>query len=412
MPEAGRESEPTRSGAPPAGGAGVAPSSQGTVEVLVGVWGQAGPQAEEAARKVEERLAGALPGRAARVVPLAPSSGAPAGLPSVSAGGYAGAQSALLDLLRIGAEAGAPACALLSAEEHEEGVDWPKLLLGPVIEDGYDFACASYRRNKLDGAINTGIVYPLTRALFGRRLRQPLGGELAVSRRLAEGLREDEEWRTDPAHAGGDIWLVAKVMSREYKVCQSFLGRRPRHAAEGQTDVGATLAQVVGLLFHEIRRNAAAWQRVRGSTPVPTFGDASPLDEETPQVNVSRLLSTFELGHNDLRDVWGTALPPATLLQLKRFAALPAQTFRMEDALWARILYDFAVGHHLRVMDRRQLLLSLLPLYLGWLASFVNQVRGLGPADAEQRVEALCQAFEREKPYLISRWRWPDRWNP
>jgi hypothetical protein len=30
----------------------------------------------------------------------------------------------------------------------------------------------------------------------------------------------------------------------------------------------------------------------------------------------------------------------------------------------------------------------------------------------EQRIEALCLAYEAEKGYLISRWRWPDRFNP
>ena len=51
----------------------------------------------------------------------------------------------------------------------------------------------------------------------------------------------------------------------------------------------------------------------------------------------------------------------------------------------------------------------MTPLYLGWVASFVNEVAPLGRQEAEARVERLCEAFEAEKPYLISRWRWPDR---
>ena len=61
-----------------------------------------------------------------------------------------------------------------------------------------------------------------------------------------------------------------------------------------------------------------------------------------------------------------------------------------------------------RAVERRQLLLSLTPLYLGWVAGFVEETQSLAPEAVEDRVESLCLAFEREKRYLISRWRWPD----
>ncbi len=100
----------------------------------------------------------------------------------------------------------------------------------------------------------------------------------------------------------------------------------------------------------------------------------------------------------------------------KRLALLVALALPLvgcgDDGLWARVVYDFALGHRQRVMDRGQLLRSLTPIYLGWLAGFVAECGGQGPEAVEARVERLCLAFEAEKPYLISRWRWPDRFNP
>jgi hypothetical protein len=64
------------------------------------------------------------------------------------------------------------------------------------------------------------------------------------------------------------------------------------------------------------------------------------------------------------------------------------------------------------VIARDHLLRSLVPLYLAWLASFVREVRGAPPEEAERRLEQLCLAFEGEKPYLISQWRWPERFKP
>jgi hypothetical protein len=42
----------------------------------------------------------------------------------------------------------------------------------------------------------------------------------------------------------------------------------------------------------------------------------------------------------------------------------------------------------------------------------VRELSSLAAPAVEARVERLCQAFEVSKPYLISRWRWPDRFNP
>jgi len=61
------------------------------------------------------------------------------------------------------------------------------------------------------------------------------------------------------------------------------------------------------------------------------------------------------------------------------------------------------------VLPRDHLLRSLTPLYLGWLASMILQVRDVPPEGADARIEQLALAFEAEKPYLVSRWRWPER---
>jgi len=33
----------------------------------------------------------------------------------------------------------------------------------------------------------------------------------------------------------------------------------------------------------------------------------------------------------------------------------------------------------------------------------------VSPEGADARIEQLALAFEAEKPYLVSRWRWPER---
>jgi hypothetical protein len=83
----------------------------------------------------------------------------------------------------------------------------------------------------------------------------------------------------------------------------------------------------------------------------------------------------------------------------------------MPDDLWARIVYDFALAHRLRTVNPDHLLGSMTPLYLAWVSSYAREMESGGSA-GEQRIERLALAFEAAKPYFVSRWRWPDRFNP
>ena len=81
--------------------------------------------------------------------------------------------------------------------------EWIELLLGPVLEHGFDYVAPLYLRHKYDGTITNSIVYPLTRSLYGREVRQPIGGEFGFSGRLASHyLRRSRSGRpTWPASA-------------------------------------------------------------------------------------------------------------------------------------------------------------------------------------------------------------------
>jgi hypothetical protein len=394
-------------------------------EVVVGVPAERDrTAAHEAAIAVQAGLRAAFPGRPALAVVLAgdaegtlapgaaipiPEPGMPA--PAIHTGGGAAPEAALHTLLEVALALGAPACALLEPMPRPPDAGWLRALVEPVLRGEADLVAPSYARRRLDGLLVTGLVYPLTRALFGQRLRQPLGRELVMSRRLAEHLSRDDEWRTDPAHAGADLWVITKALVRECRCAQVFLGPRPVPQPQ-PADVSDAIAAVLGNLFHEMALHAPRWQRVRGSSPVATFGDEH-LPEDPPHAPATGpLVAGFALGAQDLRKYWGAVLPPAALYALQRIPREPPEAFRLPDNLWARVVYDFAVGWRVKVMDRGQLLRSMTPLYRGWVASWVNEVRALDDAGADARLERLCEAFEAEKPYLISRWRWPDRFTP
>lgn len=379
--------------------------------------------ANEAALAVQLGLRELLPGRSSLAVvltsetdgtvepgtTLVPSDGTRP-VPAIHTGS-AGPAAALHTLLDVAIAVRAPACALLEPMPRPAGAGWLRALLDPVLTGEADLVAPSYARRRFDGVLVTGVVYPLTRALFGQRLRQPLGREIVLSQRLAEHLSRDDAWRVDPAHAGTDLWVITMALVRECRFAQVFLGQRPVPQAQ-PPDVSDALARVLGALFHEMDLHASRWQRVRGSCAVTTYGEEHDPEEGGHAPAPRPLVDSFALGLQDLRRLWSPVLPPQALYALQRIVREPPEAFRMPDALWARVVYDFAVGWRVKAMERQQLLRSMTPLYLGWVASFVNEVAALDRAGVDERVERLAAAFEAEKPYLISRWRWPDRFSP
>jgi glucosylglycerate synthase len=105
-------------------------------------------------------------------------------------------------------------------------------------------------------------------------------------------------------------------------------------------------------------------------------------------------------------------LPASTLFELRKLSRLPLDQFRMPDDLWVRTVYDFALAHRLCTISRDHLLKSMTPLYAGWVASYAHDLLLSGSTSPERRLERLSLAYEAGKSYLVSRRRWPDRFNP
>lgn len=325
--------------------------------------------------------------------------------------GIPGKARALRTILTTARDLDARGCVIVDAGVRTITPQWVDWLARPVMEHAFDFVSPYYHRHPFEGALSKGLVYPLVRALYGVRLRQPAAAEFACSTRLVDHFLDEELWEREGAQIGIDLWLTTSAASGDFRLGEAALGIRTHHArGEGALDLGTTIVQVVGSLCADLENRAGRWQRTRGSVPVQHFGTSSATaPPQSSSVDVERLIESYRLGYRELRDIWTWVLPPRTIVDLRKLVDGPSAQFRLDDELWARIVYDFALGYRLRVLPRDHLLRSLVPLYSGWLASFILQVRDLSDEEADQRVEGLAAAFEAQKPYLISRWRWPER---
>ena len=357
------------------------------------------------AARAREALAGA-----GELVEIPPAR-APGDLLELPYHGMPGKARALHAILTQARQLGARACVVLDAGVQTVAPQWLELLAGPILQHDFDLVAPVYRRHAFEGALTKGIVYPLFRALYGARLRQPAGAEFACSQRLLDRFLQEDVWDRDGSQVGIDLWLATAAASGDFRLGEAALGiRRSPPRGDAALDLPATVRQVVGSLLADLEGRVERWQRVRGSTPVQQFGELPPTPpSEGPTVDPERLMESYRLGYRELRDIWTYVLPPRTIIELRRLIDGPPAAFRMDDELWARIVYDFALGFRLRVLARDHLLQSLVPLYLGWLASFVLQVRDRPHEVVHETVERLGAAFETQTSSLIARWRWPER---
>jgi len=318
--------------------------------------------------------------------------------------GLPGKGSALRTVFAAAREVNARACAVVDADLRSITPEWIDLLVSPVLRLGYDFVAPLYSRHKYDGTITNGIVYPLTRALYGLRVRQPIGGEFGLSTALLAHLLDQPVWETEVASFGIDIWMTTTAITDGFRICQSFLGAKIHDAKDPGVDLAVMLTQVVGTVFLLMESHVNAWRNATGSAPVRELGFEYAVGLEPVRVNVERMLGIFGTAARELVPVWERVLEPGTLASVRSLAEAPQSAFRFPAELWVKAVYEFALAHHRKAITRDHLLRSLTPLYLGRTASFVLETSDAGAGEVEAVVEGLCKEYERLKPYLIERW--------
>jgi hypothetical protein len=310
-----------------------------------------------------------------------------------------------LNTYKLAQENRASACVLLGAESQTLHPEAIRALGKSALQT--DLTTAHYNLGPREGLVNSAILYPVTRALFGTRPRFPLAIDLGLSLRMAERLATVAQRFTAAGQNDAFLWPLSEAAIAGYSIAEVNIG--PRTLPQPVTpDLNTVLTQIAGSLFADVDAKASFWQRARGVQPPYPITQSAPVAEPPP--DIASMLEAFRFAYTNLHEIWSLVLPPNSLLGLKKLSLLHPESFRMPDNLWARIVYDFILAYRLRTINRGHLLGALTPLYLAWAASHLTLISsGTAP---EKHIQDVAAAFETDKPYLVSRWRWPDRFNP
>src|SRR6187402_609393 len=210
--------------------------------------------------------------------------------------GVGGKGAALRTIFQIAHALGVDALVVVDSDLRSIVPEWIGLLAGPIQKGGFDFVAPLYTRYKYDGTITNTVTYPLTRSLYGLRIRQPIGGDFGVSGDLVAHYLKQDDWDADVSKFGIDIWMTTKAITGGFAVCQTRLGAKVHDPKDPGADLGPMFSQVVTTLLRLTDRHFERWLDVRGSHDVPIYGFERVLDPPPLAVNTNRLLEEFVKG--------------------------------------------------------------------------------------------------------------------
>ena len=305
---------------------------------------------------------------------------------------------AAADLLR------AKACAIVSPLTPNLTDTWVRSLVEPAYKENFDFIAPLYSRHKYDGLLARNLLYPMSRSVFGRGIRELQPSEFGFSGRLASHCLNQDVWHQEEIRAAPEIWMALTAITGEFQYCQSFLGPKEHSATSSGTDIVTAVRQSVGTLFWCLEARQTYWMERAQPEPVPTFGKDHELTSDAVRINRGRIFELFQRGIADLSPILGSILTEETHKEIQLIATQGEPQFRFKNELWARAICEFAASYHNDVLNRDHLIQALVPLYRGRIYSFLVEHHDSSPEEIEADTENLCVEFERQKPYLIERW--------
>src|SRR5881628_3291863 len=279
---------------------------------------------------------------------------------------------------------GARACAVVDSDLRSITPQWIGRLLTPITRGDVDYVTPLYARHKHDGTITNSVAYPLTRALYGLRVRQPIGGEFGFRAELARAYLEQPVWGSDVARFGIDIFMTTTAIVRGARVAQAFLGAKVHDPKDPAADLGPMFTQVVGTLLRLAAEHEAEWREVTGSRAVPVVGDPEPVEPEVIEVDPARLRAKAESLAADQKELWKDVL------------TAPVPRAMGPDGL-ARVVFDFLAAALRHPGESERLARGLLPLYYSRVAEFGDEARDMTTTQSEDIVELGARAMEKAK---------------
>ena len=296
------------------------------------------------------------------------------------------------------------AVALVDSDLRSITPEWMNLLVTPALS-GTGLVVPLYNRRKYDGTITNQLCYPVTASLYGKNVRQPIGGDFGLSIELVESLLESSMWRIrDVRMFGVDIFETHTALAEMFEVKQAFLGIKEHEPKDPVSHLGSMFREVVGTMFTCIEKYETAWKETHGISDVDQVGEEKHVNMQKPlPIDPQSLMTAYAKGFDTYLPLYKYVLSHDVLSEFEKLRNLEKTPFSFPPEAWAKSVYTFIAKFHRTVVpsERGGLLEALRILWLGRLASFAEETLELNPEKTEEKIVEQARTFVALKPFLL-----------
>ena len=320
--------------------------------------------------------------------------------------GIAGKGRAVRAIFEAASHLNVKSVALVDSDLRSITPEWMNLLITPTL-NGTGFVAPYYNRRKYDGTITNFLCYPLTAALFGKDIRQPIGGDFGLSIDLVEDLLNSSLWENpDVSRFGIDIFETYTALAKGYPIKQACLGVKNHDAKDPTSQLASMFRQVMNIMFTSIEEYESVWRGIKGVSETEMFGEAN--YSETPEsipVSLQTTIDAFKTNLDQYHDIYKLVLEQKIQNKFEELKHLEELNVDFPSEIWAKTVYSFIAEFHKNPeYGKDKLIDALRVLWVGRVAVFLKETWDQSREEAEIKISEEAKVFENLKQYLIEKY--------
>lgn len=291
--------------------------------------------------------------------------------------GRPGKGANVLGILEQAGRLSVDALVLVDADVTSMREDWVPLLAEPVVTGVADYASACYVASQ-GGPLRHLVSRPVVCGLLGADIPQPTGGEAAMSRALVERLRA-RSWQGSDLGYGIDIAIAAYVAAGAIPFAAVDLGTKT-HRPRRWSTIDAIAVEVVESALRAVARLARR-PNLQARAPVHAVPSTKVVTAPSPQI----------MDLNRAADRWRAERTAYAALYARLLGEPVLGVVSGDDAAeftgetWTACLLAFVrsarAGEDPAVLAR-----AMMPLFLGRMAAFGDELTADGPETVADRL--------------------------
>jgi len=271
---------------------------------------------------------------------------------------------------------------------------WVRNLVTPILK-GFDHNFPIYNRHEFDGSITNHLAYPVVRGVLGIDVRQPMAGEVGLSRKAVDRIY-NRPWPMGADKYGADIFMASSSIFGELKIAETYLGMKAHKPSQPKLD--KMFEEVAASMFEMLDESRQFWGGTLRTRKPPIFFKDS-RTTKFPEVNVDyrgirkMAREKFAKHKTDIKKIVGK---PAFEKLEKSFRKNANLYISTED--WMKVVYAFVCGAGLSPIKRAR---ALRPLYYARFLSFYKDCLDVDHKLAEQGIIEQADLFFKMRDKLI-----------